>query len=118
MKLPDAENAYVPPAKIFAYLLSIDNPRGRDKAEFFLKFGFVPEQWQQFAEVLRVHESRHKVVNVRDTLHGPTFAVDGILETPDRRNPDVRTVWIIRHNSTRPALVTAYLSGEKYDQRT
>ena len=118
MNLPNAENAYVPPAKILAYLLLIDNPRGRDKAEFFLKFGFVPDQWQQLAAALRVHGSRHKVVNVRDTLHGTTFAVDGILETPDGRNPDVRTVWIIQRNSTRPALVTAYPLGEKYDQRT
>ena len=112
MQLPNADNAYVPPAKILDYLLSIDNPRGRDKAEFFLKFGFLPEQWEQFAEALRVHGSRHEVVNVRDTPHGLTFAVDGILETPDGRNPYVRTVWIIRHNSTRPGLVSAYPSGD------
>ena len=112
MRPPNADNAYVPPAKILDYLLSIDNPRGRDKAVFLLKFGLLPEQWQQFAEALRVRGSRYEVVNVRDTPHRLTFAVDGILETPDGRNPYVRTVWIIRHNSTRPVLVSAYPSGD------
>ena len=45
MKLPDLENAYVPEAKIVKYLLNLEHVRGgKDKAVFFMRFGFTIAQ--------------------------------------------------------------------------
>ncbi len=40
MKLPHRENAYVPAAKLFDYLLSETHPVGRLKSRFFRSAGF------------------------------------------------------------------------------
>ena len=42
------------------------------------------------------------------TGYGPRYAVEGILETPDRRNPYVRTVWQMDNGEVAPRLITAY----------
>ena len=43
-----------------------------------------------------------------DSAYGTRYAVDGPLETPDGRNPLVRTVWIVDKGSARPRLITAH----------
>lgn len=108
MRLPYGENARVEPEKIADYLLSTTSPRGRNKAVFFLSFGFSTEHWQGFAEALRLQGTTHDVVRVSETGHGPRYHVDGALETPDGRNPQVRTVWQMDVGSDIPRLITAY----------
>ncbi len=108
MRLPNAENAYVEPAKITRYLLSLDSERGRSKAKFFMEFGFVQEDWQRLAGALVVHGSSHEVARIVETQHGTKFIVEGAMQTPDRRNPRVRTVWMIYHDSDEPWLITAH----------
>ncbi len=41
--LPNCERAWVMPEKITEYLLSMTHRRGRQKAGFFLRFGFDHE---------------------------------------------------------------------------
>ena len=108
MNLLNAENAEVDREKITDYLLSITNPRGRSKAAFFLSFGFTMEHWQGFAEALRLQGTIHEVVKVAQTVYGSRYHVDGTLETPDGRNPQVRTVWQTDVGSDYPRLITAY----------
>ena len=111
MYLPNAANAYIPPAKILDYLLSMENQEGRSKAQFFTQFGFRREEWRQMADALLRHGSSYAVVNIEETQYGPTYAVDGIIRTPDGRNPRVRTVWMIRNGEDAPRFVTAYPMG-------
>lgn len=111
MYLPNAANAYIPPAKILDYLLSMESRRGRSKARFFIQFGFSREQWHLFAEALLRHGASYEVVNIAETQYGPTYALDGVMRTPDGRNPRVRTVWMIRNNEDAPGFVTAYPIG-------
>ena len=108
MNLPNAQNAQVDSEKITDYLLSTTNPRGRNKAVFFLSFGFSTEHWQGFAEALRLQGMTHEVVKVAETVYGQRYHVDGTLETPDGRNPQVRTVWQMDVGSDYPRLITAY----------
>ena len=108
MKLPNAENARVELAKITRYLLSLDSERGRSKAKFLMEFGFVQENWQRLAEALLVHGATHEVTRIIETEHGTKFTIDGALQTPDGRNPRVRTVWMIYRGSDEPWLITAY----------
>lgn len=108
MRLPNAERARVEREKITGYLLSTISPRGRSKAVFFLSFGFSEDHWQSFAEALRLQGINHEVVKVVETVHGSRYHVEGILETPDGRSPQVRTVWQTDAGSDYPRLITAY----------
>lgn len=53
MMPPERDRAYVDQTKITDYLLSRSHPDGRTKAEFFMRFGFAIEKWQELAEALR-----------------------------------------------------------------
>ena len=108
MRLPNAEQARVDRNKITDYLLSVTHADGRSKAEFFDRFGFRVEEWQRLAEALRVHGASHQAIRVVETSYGTRYSVDGALETPDERNPIVRTVWMIDRGSDTPRLITAH----------
>ena len=106
--MPNAEKALVEREKITEYLLSTTNPSGRSKAFFFLRFGFSADSWEVFAEALKLQGSAHEVVRTVETVHGPRYYVDGIIGTPDGRNPRVRTVWQVDPGSDSPRLITAH----------
>ena len=108
MNLPNAQQARIEREKITNYLLSTNNLDGQSKAKFFSQFGFSIEQWQILADALRDHGASHNVVNTDKTDYGIKYIIDGPLETPDGRNPYVRTVWQIDKGSDYPRLVTAY----------
>ena len=108
MRLPNAQQAHVDSAKITDYLLSASHPDGREKAKYFSSFGFHPEQWQSLSEALRVHGATHEVVEKEQGIYGIKYIVEGSLETPDGRNPYVRTVWQIDRESDHPRFITAH----------
>ncbi len=47
MKLPNADQAIIPPEKIRDYLLSSSHPIGKFKAVFFKSIGYNEDNWQQ-----------------------------------------------------------------------
>ena len=107
MRLPNADQARVDREKITDYLLSTTHPRGRSKAEFFIRFGFRAEGWEMLADALRNHAVSYPVARTVSSPYGVRYTVDGPIETPDGRNPRVRTVWMIDEGSTTPRLLTA-----------
>ena len=107
MKLPHADQLRVDREKITDYLLSATHPEGGGKAEFFARFGFHMADWEVLADALRKHGASHPVVKTVASSHGARYAVEGELESPDGRNPRVRTVWIVEKGSTAPRLITA-----------
>lgn len=114
MRLPNAELAIVEREKIVEYLLNARHRYGASKARFFLKFGFEINDWSVFAESLRGHGRRHEVSRVRQTGWGPRYEIDGELNTPDGREPRIRTVWQFDKGQIAPRLITAYpLEAEK-----
>ena len=62
----------------------------------------------ELADALRAHATSHEVANSRDTGAGMSYAVEGMMNSPDGRNPSVRTVWEIRPSDPVPRLVSAY----------
>jgi hypothetical protein len=108
MKLPFAAKLRVDRRKVVDYLLSSLHPDGRSKAQFFLAFGFRAGRWEIFARALRKHGRSHDVRASVESRHGTRYSIDGLLETPDGRNPRVRTVWVLAKRSKSPRLVTAY----------
>jgi hypothetical protein len=108
LKLPNYEEAVVPEAKILDYLLSSTHPIGRDKAAFFLAFGFSRERWEELAGALRSHAARHEVVSATESDWGKNYSIIGSLDCPDGRQPDVKSVWFVKRGETIPTLLTAY----------
>ena len=108
MKLPNAEQGVVAREKITGYLLSESNVHGRDKNRFLRRFGFHPDRWPELAAALRAQGQRNEVAEIEPTAYGIQYVIIGMLETPDGRNPNIRTVWQIDYGTTYPRLITAY----------
>ena len=108
MQMPNAENAYVEERKITHYLLSFDSEEGKSKAAFFTRFGFAKADWQLFASALCQHAMSHAVTQVEQNQYATKYVLEGPLQTPDGRNPMVRTVWAVVGVYSTPRLVTAY----------
>lgn len=107
-KLPNADRAIVAESKVVRYLLSADHPDGRSKATFFADFGFRAQQWGAFAKALLDHGSSGDVAAVSTSGYGTRYSVDGAIETPDGRDPRIRTVWITDSADAAPRLITAH----------
>ena len=108
MNLPNSDRAHVDRYKITDYLLSQTHPDGRTKAQFFMRFGFRSDTWQELAQALQKVGTSNPVVAVAESLHGARYTVDGAIQTPDGRTPRVRTVWIVEPGGSGPRLITAY----------
>lgn len=111
MKLPNVAQLRIDRDKLTGYLLSPANPRGRSKANFFLGFGFRTDSWEGLARALKDHASSCEVTRVVETSYGPRYYVEGPIETPDGRDPAVRTVWQVDLGTTYPRLITAHPLG-------
>ena len=108
MKLPNLENAHIPRTKITEYLLNTEHPEGRGKATFFTQFGFSVAQWEALADALMAHASLYDVTKVEQNRFGTRYVIEGEVNTPSGRSPNLRSVWFIEAASQIPRLVTAY----------
>jgi hypothetical protein len=107
-KLPHAEKAIVERDKIVDYLLNSEHRIGSGKAQFFTKFGFKVENWEQLAQSLLIHGQTQEVKQVHATDFGLRYEIEGQLQTPDGRNPIIRSVWQCDKDAVAPRLITAY----------
>lgn len=108
MKLPNPDQLQVDREKIVDYLLSPTHPDGQAKAEFFHRFGFHREQWEELAVALREHGGSHPISKTVESPHGTRYSVDGEIASPDGRNPRVRSFWMVEVGSHSPRLITAH----------
>ena len=108
MQIPDADKLRVDESKLKDYLLNASHPDGSGKAAFFMRFGFNLENWQDLALALKNQAAANEITSIVESLYGIRYTVDGKLETPDKRNPAVRTVWIIEKGDTQPRLITVH----------
>jgi hypothetical protein len=108
VKLPNAETALVEDLKLLGYLLNPKHPHGAHKARYLGRFGFSAKELEVARQALLEHGKSHEVARVSQTGFGPRYAVEGILKTPDGRNPYVRTVWQMDKGEVAPRLITAY----------
>lgn len=108
MTLPHRERAHIDQSKIRDYLLALDHPEGACKAIFFSRFGFTVQDWEVFAAALVVHAQLHAVIETSAAAYGTKYCIDGTLQCPDGRAPQVRSVWVIDANADFPRLITAY----------
>ena len=118
MRLPNADQAIVDESKVVEYLLSTSHPEGQSKAAFFSTFGFRADRWKTLARALREHGTAGEVTGVSRSRYGTRYNVDGPVETPNGRKPQVRTVWIVDSERGAPRLVTAYPLRRRDARRT
>ena len=111
MKIPNFQCVEIHPNKITKYLLDKEHVDGGDKADYFIGVGFRLDQWEEFAQVLRVHGSSYEVAGVLEREHGMVYIVEGEIEAPNGETPYVRSVWQINWEDDHPRLITAYHIG-------
>lgn len=103
MFVPNAAHAVIAVPKITNYLLK--NP---GKAKFFLRFGFTLPRWQVLRDALLQHVVTLEYVKAVILDDGVKYVVEGALQSPDGRNPQVRSVWMIDGDRNSPRLISAY----------
>src|SRR3990172_3748012 len=107
-KLPHLDEVIISENKVKHYLLNLFHSTGRGKAIFFMRFGFTQENWEILADALRQHATTHEVTKTESTPFGERYVIEGLLMTPDNRNPQVRSIWFVEQNRHAPHLVSAY----------
>ena len=108
MKLPAAERAVIPPAKIRDYLLSNSHPVGRFKAPFFANLGYTSANWRRLEKDLLDLAVSGDAELGKGSLYGQKYEIHGILNGPSGRSAGVLTVWIILFGGDVPHFVTAF----------
>jgi len=115
MKLPNRDKAIVPEEKITSYLLDVEHENGRGKAVSLIYFGFSVAKWEVLAHALIRHANEHEIVKQEVTRFGTRYVIEGTLQTPSQRTPQVRVVWFIPKDKQEPRLATAYPLKEQDD---
>jgi hypothetical protein len=107
-RLPNAHLAVIEESKITGYLLSDSHPTGRSKAAYFRQFGFQALSWRTLRDALFSHLATSESTTVVNSEFGTKYIVEGVLRTPDRREPRIIVVWFVATGTIVPKLVTAY----------
>lgn len=105
-QLPNVNRAIIDPRKIADYLLDDTHPDGGPKARFLKRFGFSSNDPGSLRDALLSHAGRYDVSAEHVTKFGVIHEVVGRLETPDRRNPIVKVVWMTGTGADWPRLIT------------
>lgn len=106
--MPNNEQSFVAENKITDYLLSDKHQTGKQKADFFKRFGFDSENINTFIGSLIQHSIDREVEKIQDSVYGTKYELRCEIKTPDERNPCIITVWIVEKGQEVPKLVTAY----------
>ena len=93
--------------KAAGYLLDLRHPDGRSKARFFLAFGFSPSEPQLLMDALAALAQQDLLLPPMPDEHGMVYVIAGAIKTPDGRDCNVKSVWIVQ-GELPPRLVTAY----------
>lgn len=111
MKLPNASQAIIDPAKLRDYLLSPSHPVGRFKAPFFAALGYAQDRWRQLEADLRSQHLSQDSEQATTSNYGVKYQIRGMLSGAAGRSAEVVSVWIIRAGEDAPRFITAYPGG-------
>ena len=107
MKMLNCENATVNNSKVDNYLLDENHEQGGSKAKFFKLFGFTDKDSSVLKKSLLEHARERNVDSIQDNNHGRKYILECELNSPDKRNPCVRSIWIIKKGESIPKFITA-----------
>ena len=98
----------VPATKLTRYLLDPMHEVGSSKEAFFRAYGFSADRWEVMAAALMSHPDRNPIEKTTSDQWGTRHVVRCTVGTPDRRDPCIRSVWIVPKGHDTARLVTAY----------
>jgi hypothetical protein len=109
-RLPHAELAQVPPAKLRDYVLNPTHPQGGPKSRVFAAvLGITRADWQYLRQQLLTGVRSAPAQPRGSTPWGDLYEAAFDVTGPDGRVHRVRTGWIVRPDDPRPHLTTAYV---------
>lgn len=108
MPVPNAESAFVPPAKLVDYLLNVRHSIGGSKANWFLGLGYDPANPAILEQDLLALVRASADYSAKASSFGIKYVVSGSVTAPNGTEVNLTTVWIVEAGSDRPRLVTAY----------
>ena len=108
MKVPNNDNAVIPPEKIVDYLLSKTHPLGKAKALFFEQIGYTLQNTDLFSKDLHAIIKANSIRSVIETNFGAKYIVKGPIGKRFGKNVVIVTIWIIEEGSSFPRFITAY----------
>ena len=108
MKLPYRKDVIIQTSKLIKYLLSLTNPDGKVKAEFFRKSGFNENNISLFRQSLLEVANNNEVKKVEKYEYGIKYVVEGLMQRPSGQEFIIRTIWSVDKGKKFPRLITAY----------
>lgn len=108
MLLPNADRAVVDIRKLRDYCLDPSHDEGKHKARlFFAALGMTAQDAQGLRTALLQAVLDIDAELGRLDKYGQRYVVDFVLEWKDRR-AQIRSAWIIEHDTTIPRLTSCY----------
>lgn len=108
MKVPNAGQAIIEPAKLVDYLLDVDHPHGGSKARLLMSLGYSSADWQQLDADLRHMHLIEDSVAMRQTAWGVRYEIVAPITGPSGDTVLFRSIWQIDLGSDAPRLITMY----------
>ena len=100
--------AYVPEAKVTRYLLDLNHPRGKGKAQEFRKRGYDESNVAaMISDLIGVAQSQ-PVSEVEPTQYGTKYVIYGVIQPPIGGDLLILSVWQIDYGRSAPRLLSAY----------
>lgn len=107
-KMPNRDKSYVDDLKITDYLLNPYHKCGSAKEKYFRKYGFSLKDIEVFRSALINHAVNQNVAKQITSEYGEKYVLICEIETPDKRNPCITSIWIINYGEEYPRLISAY----------
>jgi hypothetical protein len=108
MKLPNGDRAVIPIGKLLGYCLNPNHPKGKHKARVFKSaLGITADNVERLVQLIQLAAVQGEIVQARTTDFGQEFKLDWWIDGHDELQ--LRTIWIIPHDSTEPQLVSAFI---------
>jgi hypothetical protein len=104
--LPNREQARIDPRKLRDYVLNEHHEIGRHKAAFFAQMGYAAERWQELEQDIRRQHLTRPAEPGQPSAYGQKYTITAVLTGPRGEPRWVTSVWIVRHGSDVPELVT------------
>lgn len=108
MNLPNGDRAVIPIEKLLGYCLNPNHTKGKHKARVFKSaLGITADNVEQLVQLIQLAAIQGEVVQTQTTDFGQEFKLDWVI--PDHDALQLRTLWIIPHDSADPQLVSAFI---------
>jgi hypothetical protein len=109
MKLPNPEQALIPPEKLEGYSLNPNHSEGKHKALIFQSaLGIGQTEAETLRSALRQALLSQDAIATPRNPYGQKYRIDFEM-TNGNQQAIVRSIWMVRDNEDFPRLITCYI---------